>query len=243
MLHRLITSFTGSPGLALSRSAVRRIFRPLTASPPGSWMARLRRMFRARAVNSGLRLPARAFFSGSSACPSRASSSFVARSRVPKSLASRSSMSRAISFAVAFLASPCGPCARTSRNAAPTKPTPNRQATLILSIAYPNVRTESPGRRDSRAGTPVKRRDRAGEGLPRTPAGSLFANAHQDRRAGVADLHDEVDRHVGQHADGHVLDRGGVRRRLQGDVALAAAAQERLALARHQRHARRQRVG
>src|SRR5207248_645543 len=36
--------------------------------------------------------------------------------------------------------------------------------------------------------------------------GHLLPNAQPDRRTRVADFHDEVDRHVRQHADRHVLD-------------------------------------
>src|SRR5262249_32682207 len=70
---------------------------------------------------------------------------------------------------------------------------------------------------------------------------SRFPDAHQDRRARIADLHHKVDRHVGQHADRHVLDRLRVGRRLEDEMALAGAAEQAFTLAGYDGHAGRQR--
>src|SRR5205807_52704 len=59
--------------------------------------------------------------------------------------------------------------------------------------------------------------------------------------AGVADLHDEVDRYLAEHGDRKVVDWGGVISGLQHDFALRlAGAEERFALSLVERYAGRQ---
>ena len=101
-------------------------------------------------------------------------------------------------------------------------------------VASPNA---GPGRRT--ADCPFGESRRPGG---RETGSYSLSDRDGNRWARVADLHDEVDRHVRQHADRHVLDRRARSDRLSRTMCPLCRAQQRLALAVHDRHARRQRV-